>query len=244
MTFRHTGRFRLVCGLVTLAFCVASAFAQTIYTVKSGDTVSKLAIRYSTSVEELVALNNLKNPDLIYVGQRLKLPDGAVMPGKAEVGKPAEKDADNQAADEPERPMTTRELMAERARIVAEQRAKRGEQIAAVAQTYYGSPYRRGGTSSRGMDCSGLVLRALATQGISTPHNAARMFKLGTKVRYEELQPGDLLFFATRGLSVGHVGIWIGNNKFIHAANSGRGVVIDEVAGYYARRLVGARRLH
>jgi len=225
-------------------FCVTAAFAETIYTVKSGDSVSKLAIRFSTSVEELVALNNLKNPDLIYVGQQLKLPDSAATPERAKVDKPAEKGADKQAADQPERPLTTRELMTERARILEAQRLQRGEKIAAIAQTYYGSPYRRGGTSSRGMDCSGLVLRALATQGISAPHNAARMYRMGTKVTYEELQPGDVLFFTTRGLPIGHVGIWIGENKFVHAANSGRGVVIDAVAGYYARRLVGARRMY
>jgi cell wall-associated NlpC family hydrolase len=234
-----------VCGVFSLLFAVAAAFAETIYTVKAGDSVSKLAIRFSTSVEELVALNNLKNPDLILVGQLLKLPDNAVTAEQDAAAETAEGDAtEEQAADAPERPLTTRELMAERARILEAQRVQRGEQIASVARTFNGSPYRRGGTSSRGMDCSGLVLRALATQGIAAPHNAARMFQMGTPVKYKDLQPGDLLFFTTRGLAIGHVGVWIGDNKFVHAANSGRGVVIDEVAGYYANRLVGARRLH
>lgn len=239
MTFRRAERFRLVCGLVALMFCMATALADATYTVKPGDTVSKLAIRYSVPVQDLISLNNLQNPDLIYVGQQLKLPDGAAP--QPEAAQPAEA-ARPPAA--PERPLTGRELLAERARLLEAQRAQRGEKIAAVAQTYYGSPYRRGGTSSRGMDCSGLVMRALATQGIPAPHNGAMLFKMGTPVKYKDLQPGDVLCFTTRGLPIGHVGIWIGNNKFVHAANSRRGVIISEVAGYYAKRLVGARRLH
>ncbi|MHB0938265.1 MAG: NlpC/P60 family protein [Armatimonadota bacterium] len=257
MTFRRVERFRVVCGLVALTFITTTALADATYTVKSGDTVSKLAIRFNIPVEDLISRNNLKNPDLIYVGQQLKLPDNAAPAtpaaqadkkpaeeAKAEAPAPAaaEKPAPPKAAED--RPLTGRELMAERARILEAQRVKRGEQIATVARSYYGSPYRRGGTSSRGMDCSGLVVRALATQGIRAPHNGAMLFKMGTPVKYKDLQPGDVLFFTTRGLPIGHVGIWVGNNKFIHAANSRRGVIVSEVAGYYAKRLVGARRLH
>lgn len=254
MTFRHAGRLRLACGLVALLFVTAMALADATYTVKPGDSVSKLAIRFNIPVEEIISRNNLKNPDLIYVGQQLKLPD-SVAPAveaaseeqqqasaPAADAAPAEPEAQAKAAQE--RPLTGRALLEERARILAAQRAKRGEQIAAVARSYYGSPYRRGGTTSRGMDCSGLVVRALASQGIRAPHNAAALFKMGTPVKYKDLQPGDLLFFSTRGLRIGHVGIWIGDNKFVHAANSRRGVIISEVAGYYAKRLVGARRLH
>ena len=251
MTFRHAGRLRPVCGLVALLFMTAMALADATYTVKPGDSVSKLAIRFNTPVEEIISRNNLKNPDLIYVGQQLKLPDSAAPAVEAagEGQQPAETaSAADAAPAEPqaaqERPLTGRALLEERARLLAAQRTQRGEQIATVARSYYGSPYRRGGTSSRGMDCSGLVVRALATQGIRAPHNGAALFKIGTPVKYEDLQPGDVLFFATRGLRIGHVGIWIGNNKFVHAANSRRGVIVSEVAGYYAKRLVGARRLH
>jgi len=234
---------------------LTTALADSIYTVKSGDSVSKLAIRFSTTVDTLVALNNLKDPDLIYAGQQLKLPDSATTPDAANSAQPdasapaaqaasAHPDSSAVASTQADRPLTGRELMTERARIMETQRVQRGEQIASTAMMYYGSPYRRGGTSSRGMDCSGLVVRALATQGIDAPHSAAMLFRMGAPVTYEELQPGDVLFFTTRGLPIGHVGIWIGNNKFIHAANPGRGVVINEVAGYYARRLVGARRLY
>lgn len=246
MTFRRTGRFRLVCGLVTLTFVTVMALADVTYTVKPGDSVSKLAIRFNTPVEEIISRNNLKNPDLIYVGQQLTLPDSAA-PAAQPAPKPpapaaAAAPAQPQAAQE--RPLTGRELLAQRARLLNSQRTQRGQQIASVARSYYGSPYRRGGTSSRGMDCSGLVVRALATQGISAPHNGAMLFRMGTPVKYEDLQPGDVLFFTTRGLPIGHVGIWIGNNKFVHAANSRRGVIVSEVEGYYAKRLVGARRLH
>jgi cell wall-associated NlpC family hydrolase len=127
---------------------------------------------------------------------------------------------------------------------LAARRAQRGDEIAAVARTFTGSPYRRGGLSSRGIDCSGLAVRALGTQGINAPHNAAMLFRMGTRVSYAQLQPGDLVFFNTRGAGVSHVGIWLGDNKFVHAARPGRGVVVDRMRGYYSRRLLGARRLH
>jgi len=234
------------------------ALADVTYTVKPGDSVSKLAIRFNTPVEEIISHNNLKNPDLIYVGQQLTLPDSVASAAQAEQAEPqpappapapavAAKPPQPPAAQpQPaqERPLTGRALLEQRARLLDSQRTQRGQQIASVARSYYGSPYRRGGTSSRGMDCSGLVVRALATQGISAPHNGAMLFRMGAPVKYENLQPGDVLFFTTRGLPIGHVGIWIGNNKFVHAANSRSGVIVSEVKGYYAKRLVGARRLH
>ena len=82
----------------------------------------------------------------------------------------------------------------------------------------------------------------MIAQGRRVPHHAATLFNMGKKVAFGDLQPGDLVFFVTEGRAVSHVGIWVGNNRFIHASCA-RGVVIDEMIGYYARHLVGARRL-
>jgi cell wall-associated NlpC family hydrolase len=109
--------------------------------------------------------------------------------------------------------------------------------VVSKALQYKGVRYRWGGTTTRGMDCSGLVLRVLSTQGIQSPHSAARLAKLGVKVK-GELQPGDLLFFR-RGRRIGHVGIYIGEQKYIHASSGRHRVTISSLSKYaMARRIL------
>lgn len=207
---------------------MTAAVGDTAYTVQHGDTLAKLAVRCKVPIDDLMARNALTTPDVLVVGQTLSLPDG-VAP---------------RAAAPAARPLTGRELLQQRARLRATQRVARGQQLVSTARRFLGTPYRRGGLSSRGLDCSGLVVRAMAAQGRNVPHHAATLYRMGERVRYEQLQSGDLLFFNTNGRGVSHVGIWIGNNRFIHASSGRGGVRQDAVAGYYARRLVGARRLH
>jgi len=113
-----------------------------------------------------------------------------------------------------------------------------------TAMTYRGIPYRYAGMSSRGMDCSGMVARVLKTHGIKAPHNAAAMYRLGVPVPREKLRSGDLVFFHTTRRGISHVGIFIGNGKFVHASSGGGCVEVDRLdQGYYSQRLVGARRI-
>ena len=112
------------------------------------------------------------------------------------------------------------------------------ERAAQLARTQLGVPYRWGGASPAGFDCSGLVMWAYGRLGIPLPHNAAALFGVGRAVPRSALRPGDLLFF--RGL--GHVGIYVGQGRMVHAPQSGRRVEIQSLA---VRRgtLVGARRV-
>jgi cell wall-associated NlpC family hydrolase len=120
----------------------------------------------------------------------------------------------------------------------------RGNELADTARQFKGVRYRWAGMSSRGMDCSGLVARVLRANGIRAPHNAAGLFKLGKPVRFEELQPGDLLFFKTSRRGISHVGMYVGDDKFIHASSgAGRVVTTSIYDPYYSQRLKGARRL-
>jgi cell wall-associated NlpC family hydrolase len=129
------------------------------------------------------------------------------------------------------------------ARAIAVRSQHPGQAIASTALAFRGTPYSRGGLSSRGMDCSGLVVRTLALRGIANaPHNSAALYRLGTKVSYAAMQPGDVLFFNCHGRGISHVGIYIGNNRFVHASSKS-GVRVDAIAGYYKPRLVGARRI-
>jgi cell wall-associated NlpC family hydrolase len=82
----------------------------------------------------------------------------------------------------------------------------------------------------------------MAVLGKDVPHHAATLYQMGTPVSYEQLRPGDLVFFHTTGPGVTHVGIWLGHNQFIHASCT-HGVTVEKLKGYYAQRLVGARRI-
>ena len=115
--------------------------------------------------------------------------------------------------------------------------------VIAEATRHMGTPYRWGGESTRGFDCSGFVRYVFRqTEGITLPRTSREQARFGSPVPKDQLRPGDIVSFATGGGSrVSHVGVYIGDNKFIHSSSS-RGVRIDTLTGYYAKRFVNARR--
>ena len=108
---------------------------------------------------------------------------------------------------------------------------------------WYGTRYRLGGTSKKGVDCSAFVGAVYAgVFGIALPRTARDQYKISKKISRTELKEGDLLFFNTRG-GISHVGIYLQNNKFIHASVS-KGVTVDDMFdNYYLRRFVAAGRI-
>jgi len=120
----------------------------------------------------------------------------------------------------------------------------RFKRLVEQAMTYLGTPYRRGGTTRRGLDCSGLVGAVYGEQGLDLPRTAAQQFAEGVAVAATDLRPGDLVFFRNtykRGIS--HVGIYIGDGRFLHAAGRRHGVIVSELSRpYYRIRYAGARR--
>lgn len=109
-----------------------------------------------------------------------------------------------------------------------------------------GTPYRYGGTSPEGFDCSGFVSYVYSNSaGINLPHSSKAMYSVGKSVETTDLQSGDLVFFTTSGQQISHVGIYIGNRQFIHAASMStkRVVVASLDEAYYAKRYNGARRI-
>jgi peptidoglycan DL-endopeptidase CwlO len=114
-----------------------------------------------------------------------------------------------------------------------------GGQAVAIAEQYLGVPYVWGGASPSGFDCSGLTMYVYAQLGVSLPHNAAAQYGMGTPVPRSDLEPGDLVFFD----GLGHVGIYVGGNSFIHAPHTGTVVQISSLSGWYSSEYVGARRI-
>ena len=118
--------------------------------------------------------------------------------------------------------------------------------VVEIAKKYLGCKYVYGGSSPSGFDCSGFTSYVYGQCGISLARTSYAQASQGTAVSKSELQPGDLLLFTTNGSSGGisHVGIYVGNGQFIHAANATRGVVYDTInSGYYATNYAGARRI-
>ena len=118
-----------------------------------------------------------------------------------------------------------------------------GQQLVTYAKQFLGYPYVYGGASPSGFDCSGFMYYIYGQFGYKLYRGATSQLQNGRYVSFDELQPGDLVFFGY-GSTATHVGMYMGNGKFIHAENSGTGVVISSlVEGYYVGRYLTARRI-
>ncbi|VBB06784.1 Hypothetical protein LUCI_2020 [Lucifera butyrica] len=119
----------------------------------------------------------------------------------------------------------------------------RGEKIVSQAMHYKGVPYRFGGASPKGFDCSGLVWYVFKQNGKKLPRAADKQFATGKAVKGKELVPGDVVFFSTYTKGASHCGIYMGGGKFIHASSS-RGVTVTSLNdSYWKPRYLGARRM-
>ena len=124
--------------------------------------------------------------------------------------------------------------------------ARAGNPVSEQALDFVGTPYARGGTSPhRGFDCSGLVVYVYRSAlGIDLPRRVADLKRMGRPVRLRDLAPGDLLFYNTRRRPYSHVGIYVGDGRFVHAPRPGARVRV-EIMGkrYWQGRFNGARRI-
>ena len=117
-----------------------------------------------------------------------------------------------------------------------------GERAASVALLQVGAPYRYGGATTGGFDCSGLVQYSYRHAGKDLPRTTGQQWSSTTTVERDELQAGDLLFFRIEG-KMSHVGMYVGRQQFVHAPSSGRTVTVAKLTSpFYASALIRAGR--
>ena len=120
-----------------------------------------------------------------------------------------------------------------------------GDQIVSIAESLVGSPYRYGGASPKGFDCSGLVYYTHRQLDITVPRSTKQQVHHRPAKNLASAKPGDILFFRIYGNSVSHVGIYAGNNQFIHAPKSGKYVSYASInEPYWRERLIKVASLH
>lgn len=185
--------------------------ATRMITLVPGDTLWALAIRYHTSVAALQSLNGLGGSTLIMAGAPLRVP-GSATTRAAVPAKPADVRTSTAAA---------RHIAAKHPAPPAP--AGTRATVVAFARAQLGRPYIWGGTGPDGFDCSGLVLKAYAAGGIHLPRGAADQADAGTRIRRDQLTPGDLVF--SNGF--GHVQLYIGDGRVIEAARPGTTIRIS-----------------
>ncbi len=123
--------------------------------------------------------------------------------------------------------------------------SNRTSELVGNAMGFLGVPYKRGGNNENGIDCSGLV-RTIYQQtiGLLLPRRAEQQAAATESIDKSDLQPGDLVFFNTLRRAFSHVGIYVGEGKFIHAPKPGAEVRVESLSvGYWQRRFDGARRV-
>jgi LysM repeat protein len=189
------------------------------HVVKKGETLASVARRYHMSVKEIKRLNGLRS-DRLKTGQRLALNDPyetrnpILLPGDA-------------SDDE-----------------VVEMASTTKSELEQAAFNYISTPYRFGGSSRKGIDCSAFVQKVFREVEVELPRSAREQYRIGEKIERDQLQKGDLIFFRTYAKFPSHVGIYLGDGKMIHASSRSHRVVVTSIdQPYYIRRYLGAKRI-
>ncbi|MDO4433714.1 MAG: C40 family peptidase [Alysiella sp.] len=122
---------------------------------------------------------------------------------------------------------------------------KDADELLSSAMGFLGVAYRFGGTSPTGFDCSGFMQYIFRkTFAVNLPRTSAEQAQMGVQVNRADLQPGDMVFFRTSGNRISHVGMYVGNNRFIHAPRTGKNIEITSLSHqYWNSRYVTARRV-
>jgi cell wall-associated NlpC family hydrolase len=206
------------------------------YVVQKGDSLYNISKRVGFSTEEIIKRNGLPTSAL-KIGQILLLPrDGSRSDEEAEeLGDEEETVGTSQGEGEKGEPVSPPlgkwSNLEERSLLVR------------VVKTFLGVPYKLGGSTLKGIDCSALVKKVYEIFNIQLPRTAREQFAAGKRVAKDQLEEGDLVFFRRRGNSA-HVGIYVGDNQFVHASSYSREVRVDYLnTPYYSQRFLRGVRV-
>ncbi len=219
--------------------------------VKKGENLYRISKKYGVSVHEVKRINNLSGT-FVKIGRKLKVPgikvddEPIIVEDSAEDVEVAKVDNEGEAAaasqEEGVEPLT--EGFTEDRIETAANDANWFTGIVDTATEYLGVPYRFGGTTLAGIDCSAYVQMVYRYFSIELPRTAREQFKAGIKVSKKELKIGDLIFFRTYAKFPSHVGIYIGGGKMVHASSRSKKVTVTNInEPYYVKRYIGAVRL-
>ena len=211
------------------------------YRVKKGDTLSRIARRFGTSVKALKRWNHLKG-DIIRVGQKLLV---KVSYSYDTLKNPVEKYSQSPSMKEKIKSNIMKDIGGFKPFVLTpEEIEELKEKFLKIARHYGIYRYKYGGNGNGYLDCSMFVKLVYNELGIDLPRTAREQFKVGKIVPKDKLMPGDLVFFVTRGRYPSHVGIYLGDNKFMHFSSYHKGLAVDSLnRPYFKKRFIGARRV-
>jgi len=233
---------------------------KAVYIVKKGDTLYSIAKKYSISVDEIKKQNELKNNNLT-IGMPIVLKKEYLsykpkQNKKSNYSLSESSDVVN-ANEEEDYEYNENEINAAESTSIAENKNvvenfdkiqytlsdNDVRKLISSALDYIGASYKYGGNQPASIDCSAFVKRVFSQVNIPLPRTSREQYELGVEVPIDKLEVGDLLFFK-RKKRIGHVGIYIGDNMFIHAASKGKGVIISSIdSPYFKKSFIGAKRL-
>jgi len=258
-----------LCKLLLAVFITAvtaSAATKVVkHKIKSGDTLSSIANKYHTTIAKVRELNSMKKGAVIKIGKVLKVPTSVKTKRKIKIVKNTKKNTIlRKVLKKHSKPLASKRVKRRRTVTVDDiffksaqpnimafngfgfGSTKKGKKIINDAKNKLGRKYVWGATGKRDTyDCSGFTSYVYRKNGINIPRTSINQSKFGKFVTRSNLKKGDLIFFDTskrRKGYVNHVGIYMGDGKFIHASSAKKKVVVSKLASFYANRYKGARR--
>ena len=250
-------------SIVTVTTITGQAATKTVkHTIKNGETLYSIAHKNHTTIAEVRKVNGLKKGDKLKIGKVLKVPKNTYNKNVKKKKIKMAKTKTNRSERRLAKTLTSVEFK-QMARSSSKKSGKfslgdivfnsskgkhKSSNITRLAKKKLGRRYVWGAVGQKNtFDCSGLTSYVCKKNGISIPRTSINQSKYGKYVSRKDLQPGDLIFFDTskrRKGYVNHVGIYLGNDKFIHASSAKKKVVISKLGkSFYSKRYKGARRV-
>jgi len=263
---------RLFVVIAVLLGFAAYSYADVNHTIKKGDTLSRISKKHKVSVQEIRELNNLKKTAKLKPGQKLTIkktgPKTYTVKKGDNIFRIAKKfnldvdelkdinllDSDDLKKGqklllepEPETEIAQAANLVEEIKKLSESEElanmSMSDRLILFARKFLDIPYKFGGSSIMGIDCSAYVQKVYGFVGINLPRSARLQFHEGEVVDRDSLSIGDLVFFRTYASFPSHVGIYMGNDLFIHASSKDKKVSIGSMnAPYYFKRFIGGKR--